>query len=82
MYRTALLSCLVGLTLRCAGGTGGADSRGAVDSGGATDSGTDTDTPFMGHALLEPGRTYNTAHRGGARVCGREHTLYAVLRAR
>jgi len=41
-----------------------------------TASPADTAEPAPAHALMEPGRRYNTAHRGGARLWP-EHTLLA-----
>lgn len=47
-----------------------------ADKDTATPSATDTAAEAPAHALLEPGRRYNTAHRGGADLWP-EHTLLA-----
>ena len=74
------------LTLACQGGAKPTDSGAAAADGAdgtAGDDGTDgtdgtggTDNPWEGHALLEEGRLYNIAHRGGANLWP-EHTLVA-----
>lgn len=71
---------LLGLCSACTGADpapGGADSSPAVDGSDASDgSSGGGDGPWAGHALLEEGRIYNIAHRGGAWLWP-EHTAVA-----
>lgn len=69
---------LLPLLLACTGGTSAKDSAAPDDTAeeSSDDGGGDDTDAWADHALLEPGRIYNTAHRGGARLWP-EHTLVA-----
>lgn len=68
---------LLPLLICCTGDGKSTDSSDSgLDSGSADGDGGGGVDVWADHALLEPGRIYNTAHRGGARLWP-EHTLVA-----
>ncbi|MEC7947529.1 MAG: glycerophosphodiester phosphodiesterase, partial [Myxococcota bacterium] len=66
---------LIPIVSGCSRAPAAPEPASTADSG-AFDSGPEGAGPFSGHTLLEPGRVYNTAHRGGAALWP-EHSLLA-----
>lgn len=76
-----LLVALLACTDKATDDSGSTDPTdgGATEHSG-TDGGTATAGPWADHALMEPGRFYVTAHRGGA-LLRPEHTMEAFANA-